>query len=107
MDFDSLADALKALADPTRLRIVALLRVRDCCVCELVPLFGISQPAVSKHMSRLKTAGLVHETRKGMWVFYGLNPDRLAEIGLSLGHLPDLHEDLERLEELGLLVTCQ
>ena len=107
MDFEVLADALKALADPTRLKIVSLLNLRDCCVCELVPLFGISQPAVSKHMSRLKAAGLVRETRKGMWVFYALNKTRLAEIGVSLAHLPDLREDLERLHQQGFLVTCE
>ncbi|WP_067936423.1 ArsR/SmtB family transcription factor [Alicyclobacillus kakegawensis] len=107
MDFEGLADALKALADPTRLRIVSLLNIRDCCVCELVPLFGISQPAVSKHMSRLKASGLVKETRKGMWVFYSLNKDRLAEIGMSLSHLPDLTDELRQLEQKGLLVKCE
>jgi ArsR family transcriptional regulator, arsenate/arsenite/antimonite-responsive transcriptional repressor len=107
MDFERLADALKALGDPTRLKIVALLNVRDCCVCELVPLFGISQPAVSKHLSRLKNAGLVKETRKGMWVFYSLNKVRLAEIGMSLSNLPDLSEELRQLEQKGLLVQCE
>lgn len=106
MDFESLADTLKALADPTRLRVIALLNIRDCCVCELVPLFGISQPAVSKHMSRLKTAGLVKETRKGMWVFYSLNRGRLSEIGVSLNNLPDMTSELNELKEKGLLVQC-
>ncbi|WP_072874551.1 ArsR/SmtB family transcription factor [Alicyclobacillus tolerans] len=107
MEFDQLADALKALGDPTRLKIVALLQTRDCCVCELVPIFGISQPAVSKHMSRLKTSGLVKETRKGMWVFYSLNRERLNEIGISLSNLPDLSEELRQLEQKGLLVQCE
>jgi ArsR family transcriptional regulator len=106
VDLEQLADALKALADPTRLKMVSLLNIRDCCICELVPLFGISQPAVSKHMSRLKTAGLVHETRKGMWVFYALDKERLAGIGLSLAHLPDMSGELRRLERQGLLVQC-
>ncbi|KRW90671.1 transcriptional regulator [Alicyclobacillus tengchongensis] len=106
MEFDQLADALKALGDPTRLKIIALLQTRDCCVCELVPIFGISQPAVSKHMSRLKTSGLVKETRKGMWVFYSLNRDRLEEIRISLTNLPDLSEELRQLEQQGLLVQC-
>lgn len=107
MDFETLADVLKALGDPTRLRIISLLNLRDCCVCELVPIFGISQPAVSKHMSRLKTSGLVKETRKGMWVFYSLNKERLVEVGLSLNHLPDLSEELRQLEQKGLLVQCE
>ena len=107
MEFDQLADALKALGDPTRLKIIALLQTRDCCVCELVPIFGISQPAVSKHMSRLKTSGLVKETRKGMWVFYSLNRERLNEIGISLSNLPDLSVELRQLEQKGLLVHCE
>lgn len=106
MDFESLADTLKALADPTRLRVISLLNIRDCCVCELVPLFGISQPAVSKHMSRLKSAGLVKESRKGMWVFYSLNKARLAEVGVSLTKLPDMTNELNQLQEKGLLVQC-
>ena len=107
MEFDELAATLKALADPTRLKIIALLQTRDCCVCELVPIFGISQPAISKHMSRLKTSGLVNETRKGMWVFYSLNRERLGEIGISLANLPDLSDELRRLEQQGLLVQCE
>ena len=106
MQFEQLADVLKALADPTRLKIIALLNVRDCCVCELVPIFGISQPAVSRHMSRLKSSGLVKESRKGMWVFYSLNKDRLAEIGVSLTNLPDMTNELNELKEKGLLVQC-
>lgn len=107
MKFEMLADALKALADPTRLRIISLLNIRDCCICELVPLFGISQPAVSKHMNRLKVSGLVQETRKGMWVFYSLNRERLNEIGMSLSNLPNLSEQLRQLEQKGMLVKCE
>lgn len=106
MDLEVLADTLKALGDPTRLKIVSLLNVRDCCICELVPLFGISQPSVSKHMSRLKTSGLVKENRKGMWVFYSLNKALLAEVGVSLANLPNPSEELKVLEAKGLLVTC-
>lgn len=101
-----LADALKALADPTRLKMVALMNLRDCCVCELVPVFAISQPAISKHMSRLRSSGLVKETRKGMWVFYALNRDRIAELGMTLQHLPDLTQELETLKRTGNLVQC-
>lgn len=107
MEFEKLADTLKALADPTRLKIISLLRVRDCCVCELVPMFRISQPAISKHLSRLKTAGLVRETRKGQWVFYSLNEKKLEETGTALNRLPDMSGRLQELEKQGLLVTCE
>lgn len=106
-EFEKIADMLKALADPTRLKILSLLRIRDCCVCELVPIFNISQPAISKHVSRLKTAELVRETRKGQWVFYSINEKRLEEIGYALSHLPDLSEELHKLEQQGLTVTCE
>lgn len=106
MEFEELVEALKALGEPTRLKIVALLNIRDCCVCELVPLFGISQPAVSRHMSRLKTTGLVTETRKGQWVFYSLNRTRLQELCVSLNKLPDLSDELKQLEAQGHLVCC-
>ncbi|WP_407653237.1 ArsR family transcriptional regulator [Alicyclobacillus acidoterrestris] len=71
-----------------------------------MPLFGISQPAVSKHMSRLKAAGLVKESRKWMWVFYPLNKTRLADVGMSLNNLPDMTNELNDLKEKGLLVQC-
>lgn len=107
MELKKLADALKALGDPTRLKIVAMLNVRDCCVCELVPLFGISQPAISKHVSRLKQADLVTENRRGQWVFYSLNRHQLHAIGLGLTNLPDCTEEFSKLEEQGLLVGCK
>ncbi|WP_218094126.1 ArsR/SmtB family transcription factor [Paenibacillus solanacearum] len=107
MEFETIADILKALADPTRLKILSLLRIRDCCVCELVPIFNISQPAISKHVSRLKSAGLVRETRKGQWVFYSINEKRLEEMGYALSHLPDLSEELRKLEQQGMTVTCE
>ncbi|WP_369345628.1 ArsR/SmtB family transcription factor [Caldalkalibacillus mannanilyticus] len=68
MEFEKLADLLKALSDPTRLRIIALLQLRDFCVCELVPIFQISQPAVSKHMSRLKSVGLSQKLERQWFI---------------------------------------
>jgi ArsR family transcriptional regulator, arsenate/arsenite/antimonite-responsive transcriptional repressor len=106
MELDKLADCFKALGDPTRLRILALLNHRDCCVCEFIPIFNISQPSISKHLSRLKISGLVTETRKGQWVFYSLNRKKIEEIGFSLSHLPDVTKTFIELEEKGFLVTC-
>ncbi|HBZ80617.1 MULTISPECIES: ArsR/SmtB family transcription factor [Brevibacillus] len=107
MDILELADSLKALGDPTRLKMIALLKLRDFCVCEFVPIFKISQPAVSKHVGRLKAAGFVTETRKGQWVIYSLNRSRLAEVGYGLSQLPDLSAEIEELGKQGLLVTCE
>jgi len=61
---------LKALADPTRLKILKLVLDAELCVCELQELLQISQPAVSQHLAKLKTAGLVQERKAGMWRYY-------------------------------------
>lgn len=107
MELYKLADALKALGDPTRLKIIALLNMRDWCVCEFLPIFGISQPSISKHMSRLKNENLVTEQRRGQWVFYSLNRKQLEEIGYLLQHLPDFSADIKKLDAQGLLVNCE
>lgn len=65
------AQVFRVLGDDTRLQILALLGVREACVCELVELLGISQPAVSEHLRRLRDVGLVEDERRGIWVFYG------------------------------------
>jgi len=106
VEIKKLSEVFKALGDPTRLKIIALLNSRDCCTCELVPLFGISQPAISRHISRLKAVGLVEENRKGQWVFFSVNRTVLEEIGYSLNHLPDCTSEFEQLEKQGLLVSC-
>ena len=67
-----LANLLRALGDDTRLQILALLAARPYCVCELVDLFPIHQPAVSGHLRRLKAAELVTDERRGQWVYYAL-----------------------------------
>lgn len=94
MDTHRLSSLLRALADPTRLSIVSLLTRRDFCGCELVPLFGVSQPAVSQHLARLKSVGLVNESRHGQWVFYHLDQDLMAELSQALSQLRPLSESL-------------
>lgn len=64
------AHLLRTLGDETRLQVLLLLQRREFCVCELVDLFPISQPAVSGHLRRLRDAGLVRDERRGMWVYY-------------------------------------
>jgi ArsR family transcriptional regulator, arsenate/arsenite/antimonite-responsive transcriptional repressor len=61
---------LKALADPTRLRILLLLGVRELCVCELTYILGLEQSRVSHHMRILRQAGLAEDLRQGRWMVY-------------------------------------
>ena len=69
-----------ALSDPIRVQIVDLLRrhAGKVCVCELVPLFGVSQPTVSHHLKVLRDADLVGVERRGIWAYYYVQPDALA-----------------------------
>ena len=69
-DPDLLVDALKAAGEPTRLRILALLRRGDLAVGELVDILDQSQPRLSHHLKTLTTAGLVERLPEGSWVFY-------------------------------------
>jgi ArsR family transcriptional regulator len=67
-------ELLKALADPTRLSMIATLRRQagPVCVCDLVAAFNLTQPTISHHMGVLKRAGLVESEKNGIWVYYRL-----------------------------------
>lgn len=72
-----LLPVLQALADPSRLRILLMLRQREQCVCHLTDALGLSQGTVSHHMGVLKRAGLVRDRRDSSdarWVYYSLDP---------------------------------
>lgn len=77
---DHIVGLVKALADPTRLRIYDALRKaapEAVCQCELLPLFEISQPALSKHLKVLVGAGVIESERRGLWAYYYLAPNGL------------------------------
>jgi ArsR family transcriptional regulator, arsenate/arsenite/antimonite-responsive transcriptional repressor len=76
----------KALGDPIRMQLVDVLRKHagEVCVCELVPLFDLSQPTVSHHLKVLKRAGIVGSERRGLWAYYYVNPDALEELSAWL-----------------------
>jgi ArsR family transcriptional regulator len=78
-----LSALIKALADPTRLRIVDALRKsapEALCQCELLPLFDMSQQALSRHLKVLVGAGVIGTERRGLWAYYFLAPDALEEL---------------------------
>jgi ArsR family transcriptional regulator len=77
-----LAEVAKALGDPVRLQLVDVLRKHagKVCVCELVPLFDISQPTLSHHLKKLRDAGLVDCERPGLWAYYYVKPEALDEL---------------------------
>ena len=79
---ERLAGVAKALADPVRLQLVDVLRKHagKVCVCELVPLFDLSQPTVSHHLKVLREAGIVDCERQGLWAYYYVTPESLEEL---------------------------
>jgi ArsR family transcriptional regulator len=81
-----MATIAKALGDPVRLQLVDVLRKHagKVCVCELVPLFELSQPTVSHHLKILREAGIVGSERKGLWAYYYVIPDALKELSAWL-----------------------
>src|SRR3954452_9025763 len=83
----ALAATVKALDDPTRLRIVDTLRKASpeaVCQCELLPLFDMSQPALSKHLKVLVGAGVIGSERRGLWAYYYMRPDATKELSAWL-----------------------
>ncbi len=78
-----LAAGFNALADPVRLRVLSMLAAApegEVCVCDFVQPLSKSQPTVSHHLKVLSDAGLVQGDRRGKWVWYSLNRDRLAQL---------------------------
>ena len=82
-----MAEVAKALGDPIRLQLVDVLRKHagKVCVCELVPLFDVSQPTLSHHLKKLRDAGLVDSERQGLWAYYYVKPHALEPLGTWLG----------------------
>src|SRR6267378_3651177 len=85
-----MAAIAKALADPVRVQLVDVLRKHagKVCVCELVPLFDLSQPTVSHHLKVLREAGIVGSERRGLWAYYYVNPDSLEELSAWVSNWP-------------------
>jgi ArsR family transcriptional regulator len=82
---EAAATVLKAIADPSRVRIVNILANSDgpVCVCDITGLIGLSQATVSFHLKKLTSAGLLERRRRGTWAYYSIRPDamdRLAAI---------------------------
>lgn len=107
-EVSEIAQILKLLGDRTRLTIVRLLQYKECCVCELVDIFQMSQPAISQHLRKLKDAGLVKETRKGQWIYYSLNQGHKHNelIEQVMAFVPSQDHELDALQKKDLMMTC-
>lgn len=72
---DASVEVLKALADPTRLQMIGVLKrsAEPVCICDFTAAFDLSQPTISHHMAKLRAAGLVEATKDGIWAYYRLS----------------------------------
>jgi ArsR family transcriptional regulator len=87
-DAEEMARAFNALGDPVRLRVLSMLAASpdgEICVCEFVKPLGKTQGTVSHHLRILSEARLVHGERRGKWVWYSLDRERLDALRASLG----------------------
>ena len=97
---------MKALADPTRLRILGLLATGEVCVCHIHESLKITQPKASRHLGYLRRAGLVDTRRDGLWVHYRLANRSTPAIAAvehavwhALTHSPAVRRDLVHLHK--------
>ncbi|HTR43147.1 MAG TPA: metalloregulator ArsR/SmtB family transcription factor [Pseudomonadales bacterium] len=96
-----------ALSDPTRLRLLSLMRNREVCVCYLQGVLKTNQPKISRHLAYLKRAGLVEARRDGKWAHYRLKKQHhgldkiLSQTFIRLLREPQVASDLERLKRTG------
>jgi DNA-binding transcriptional ArsR family regulator len=86
--------AMKAAADPTRVRILKMLEAGELCVCQIIAVLALSPSTVSKHLFLLKSAGLVNDRKEKKWVHYSL--DRESDDPYVAGILRELSSWLDR-----------
>ena len=83
-----IAPLLKALADPVRLRLLSLVASyadHEACVCDLNDAFDLSQPTISHHLKVLHEVGLLDRSKRGVWVYYRVHAEALADLSALLG----------------------
>ena len=79
---------LKALADPVRLRLLSLVASHaegEACVCDLAEAFDLSQPTISHHLKVLHQIGLLDRSKRGVWVYYKIRIEALADLAALIG----------------------
>ena len=85
---ERVAPLLKALADPVRLRLLSLVASHsdgEACVCDLHDAFDLSQPTISHHLKVLHDVGLLGRAKRGVWVYYSIQHEALADLGALIG----------------------
>lgn len=85
---EQVAPLLKALAEPVRLRLLSLVASHaggEACVCDLAEAFDLTQPTISHHLKVLHEVGLLDRSKRGVWVYYTVRAQALADLGSLIG----------------------
>ncbi len=92
-EYSEYANILKAIAEPTRLKIVDMLSCGELCACIILEKFHITQPTLSHHMKILCKSGVVIPRKDGKWTHYSLSEERLNEISGFMNLLTSKEKD--------------
>lgn len=90
MEIELIEKQLKAVADANRLKILACLKKGEVCVCDFTDVLGISQPAVSQHLRKLKEADIITERKVGTWKYYRIHENQTT---LMQGIIPSINAE--------------
>ncbi|ARV45313.1 ArsR/SmtB family transcription factor [Bacillus inaquosorum] len=100
---------LKTLSDQTRLMMMKIFLEKEYCVCQLVDMFEMSQPAISQHLRKLKNAGFVNEDRRGQWRYYSINKScpEFDTLHFLLHQIDQEDELLKHIKQKETQASCQ
>ena len=109
-----LIKSFKALSDESKLRVLNLLLERECCVCEVMQILGMSQSKASRILSALYDAGILKLRKDGRWSFYSIDREQMADhltcvveaVAKALEGNPVAALDRERLRKAGEMGPC-
>lgn len=104
------AQLFKTLGECNRIRIIKLLQLRKCCVCELVGILGLSYATVSAHLKKLKESGLLEEEKTSYWTYYAISPkvsDIVRDILEIVTRVNGEHYDTDKDALLSGSFTCE
>lgn len=109
----SVSEKFAAFSDPTRLRILHLLREGEMCVGDLVTILDLPQPTISRHLAYLRRSALVSTRKSGLWIYYSLAPAKtefhrklLDCLGACFADVPELKKDATRAKKLKKTGGC-
>ncbi len=93
------SEVYKALADDNRLRILNILAERELCVCEIEEVLGITQSNASRHLNKLRQAGIIVSRKEAQWIYYSFSPDFRAKGNHLFYHLMDCFAEGNAMRE--------